>query len=37
MQTIKESYMVDFYSPRGFFFIEHIDLHLCVKFQVNGT
>lgn len=41
-QIWKKSNMVDFYVPRSFYgqrgiFVEHIKLHLCVKFQVIKT
>ena len=36
MQISKKSIMTDFNGPRGFF-VEHIELDLCVKFQVNRT
>ena len=36
MQISKKSIMADFYGLIGFF-VEHIELDLCVKFQVNRT
>ena len=36
MQISKKSSQADFYGPRGFF-VEHIELDLCVKFQVIQT
>ena len=36
MQISKKSSQADLYGPRGFF-VEHIELDLCVKFQGNQT
>ena len=36
MQIGKKSSHADIYGPRGFF-VDHMELDLCVKFQVNQT